>query len=446
MSQQSGDQLAPHSIEAEEAVLGSVLINPESLFDAMGFLHSEDFYDGKHSWIWEAMLRLQDRRDPIDYLTVVAELEQAGQLVDVGGAAFILSLINKTPSALNVEGYGRVVERMSLRRKLLEAAGKIARVAHSEDTEIEDVLSEAEANVFDVTRHRIANNNVGFKDVISGEFENLSAIAKSEDKLVGIPSYLIDLDDILLGAKKGKSLIIAARPGMGKSAWLTGIVLQNALQGGKRPGVITLEMDKHEYARRMISSHTGITYQKLENGKLNKFEWKQYTDAMAGLADLPIVINDTPSMNILEVYRTARAMAIEFGIDFLVVDYLQLISGPPTNQKFNRVQEIGAISRALKLIAREFDIPVFTASQLSRAVENRNDKRPILSDLRESGDIEQDADIVMFIYRDSYYHPDVLDPGRTEIRVAKHRGGPKGKAIADWNGPTMTFRNAVEEI
>ncbi len=434
------DQLAPHSIEAEEAVLGSILLNPDSLFEVIPFLRAEDFYIVRHSWIWEAVLTLHERRDPIDHLTVVSELEQRGQLAETGGAAFILGLVNKTPSALNTEGYGRIVERMAVRRRLIEAAQQVARVAHSEETDIDEVVGQAERAIFDVTERRLTRDLVPIEEVVSAYYDEISLKARQQEDLMGVPTGFIDLDKLLVGMQKSDLIIIAARPGMGKSSWLNSVVL-NAARSHQRVALFSLEMSNAQLVQRMISMETNIPSHKLREGKLDERDWSRFTAATTRLSELPIHLDDTPALSTQELRSKARRLYLEYGLDLVMIDYLQLMTTPYKSE--NRVQEISYISRSLKQLARELNIPVVAAAQLSRAVEQRNDKRPILSDLRESGSIEQDADIVMFIYRDAYYNTDSPEGNRTEINVTKHRNGPTGTVHLVFIPELTQFQNAA---
>jgi len=434
------DQLAPHSVEAEEAVLGSILLNAEALFEVISFLKPEDFFIVRHSWVWEAILRLHERRDPIDYLTVASELEQTGQLLELGGAAYILSLVTRTPSSLNVEGYGRIVERMSIRRRLLDAAGKIARVAHSEETDIDEVVSQAEQAIFDVTERQRANELVSIKEVASAYFDQISYKARHQEELLGVPSGFLDLDRMMGGFQKSDLLIVAARPGMGKTSWLNSIVL-NAARLRQRVAMFSLEMGNEQLIQRLISSETHIPSQKLREGKLDDRDWAAFVAATERLADLPIFMDDTPALSTQELRSKARRLSREHGIDLILIDYLQLMTTPYRSE--NRVQEISFISRALKQLARELNVPIIAAAQLSRAVEQRGDKRPLLSDLRESGSIEQDSDVVMFIYRDAYYNPDSDQGNRAEINIAKHRNGPTGTVHLIFIPELTQFQNAT---
>jgi replicative DNA helicase len=434
------DQLAPHSIEAEEAVLGSILVNPEALFEVLPFLQGEDFFIVRHTWIWEAMLGLHERRDPLDYLTIVSELEQAGRLAEVGGAAYILSLINKTPSSLNVEGYGRIVERMALRRRLIDAAQQVARVAHSDETDIDEVINRAEQAVFEVTERRLVHDLVPIKNAASEYFDHISFLARHQEMVMGVPSGFIDLDRMLGGLQKSDLVIIAARPGMGKSSMLNSIVM-NAARLNQRVALFSLEMSNEQLVQRFISGITHIPSHKLREGKLDDNDWSQFVAATEDISRLPIHLDDTPALSTQELRSKARRLHLEYGLSLIVVDYLQLMTTPFHSD--NRVQEISYISRSLKQLARELNVPLISAAQLSRAVEQRTDKRPQLSDLRESGSIEQDADVVMFIYRDAYYNPDSPDGDRTEIQIAKHRNGPTGVVDLIFIPELTQFQNAA---
>ncbi len=444
MSQSSpdlyADQLAPHSVEAEEAVLGAILINPEALYEVLTFLHADDFFIVRHQWIWEAVLALHERGDPIDYLTIVNELEQVGRLADVGGAAYILSLINKTPSALNAEGYGHIVERMGIRRRLIDAAGRIARVAHSEETDIDDVVGRAEQAIFEVTERRLTRELVPIKDVASDYFDHVSLLARHQEEVMGVPTGFMDLDRLLGGMQKSDLLIIAARPGMGKSSWLNSIVL-NAARNRQRVALFSLEMANEQLVQRFISADTRIPSHKLREGRLDDRDWAAFVAATQTIGELPIFLDDTPALSTQELRTKARRLYLEFGLDLIVIDYLQLMTTPFRSE--NRVQEISYISRSLKQLARELNVPVIAAAQLSRAVEQRTDKRPMLSDLRESGSIEQDSDVVMFIYRDAYYNPETPEGNRTEIQIAKHRNGPTGVVHLVFIPELTQFQNAA---
>jgi replicative DNA helicase len=434
------DTLAPHSVEAEEAVLGSILINPDALLEVLPFLSPADFFIVRNGWIYEAIVMLHERRDPLDYLTVTNELELSGRLAEVGGAAYILGLVNKTPSSLNVEGYGRIVERMSLRRRLLDAAGEVARAAHSEETDINEVVNRAEQAIFEVTEQRLQRDLVPVSDVISDYFDHITNLMRHQEMVMGVPTGFVDLDSMLGGMQRSDLLIVAARPGMGKSSMLNSIML-NAARHQQRVALFSLEMSNEQLVQRFISSETRIPSHRLREGSLDERDMAEFIKASEHIGSLPIYLDDTPALSTQELRSKARRLFLEYGLDLIMVDYLQLMTTPFRND--NRVQEISYISRSLKQLARELNVPVVAAAQLSRAVEQRNDKRPILSDLRESGSIEQDSDVVIFIYRDVYYNKESPDGNRTEVHIAKHRNGPTGQVDLVFIPELTLFRDAV---
>jgi replicative DNA helicase len=422
MSQQI-DSLAPHNVESEEAVLGAILLSPEALFEVLSFINADDFFIVRHAWIWEAIVNLHERRAPIDYLTVASELEQQGRLEEIGGEAYLLNLISKTPSALNIEGYGRVVEQMAVRRRLISAASRIAQVAHSEEPDIDEVINRAEQAIFEVTERRLARELVPIRDVVSEYFDHISFLTRHQGEFIGVPTGFKDLDTKLGGLQKSDLVIVASRPGMGKSSLLASIVM-NAARHHQRVALFSLEMANEQIVQRFISMDTRIPSTKLREGRLDDRDWDLFVKATQSLSEIPIHMDDTPSLSTQELRTKARRLHMEYGLNLIVVDYLQLMTTPFRTD--NRVQEISFITRALKGLARELNVPVVAAAQLSRAVEQRGDKRPLLSDLRESGSIEQDADVVMFIFREAYYNPETPVGNRTEVNVAKHRNGPTG--------------------
>ena len=437
------EQMAPHNVEAEESVLGSVLMNPEALLEVSAFLEAEDFYIVRHGWIWEAILELQNRRDPIDYLTVVAELEQSGRLEEIGGAAYVLNLINKTPTALHVEGYGRIVERTATRRRLITAAGRVAQAAHDQETDIDQTVEKAERAIFEVTERRLERDLVPIKNVVSEYFDRVDYIARHSDELMGVPTGFNDLDTKLNGMQKSDLLIVAGRPGMGKTSLLMSVIL-SAARKNQRVALFSLEMSNEQVVQRFVSGETGIPSQRFREGNLDDKDWQKFVAATEALSKLPVSLDDTPLISTQEIRTKARRLHMDTGLDLIVVDYLQLLHS--SYRTDNRVQEISYISRALKGLARELSVPVLAAAQLSRAVEQRQDKRPMLSDLRESGSIEQDADVVMFIYRDAYYNPETTEkPNVAEIVIAKHRNGPTGSVELYFEKELAQFKSATRQ-
>lgn len=420
-------QSQPNNREAEEAVLGAVLINPETYFDLASFLHADDFYIIRNRWIWEAFVRLQARLSPIDFVTVCSELEAQGQLVEAGGEAYIMSLINQTPTSLHAAAYGRMVEEDSIRRRILTAANGMAKLAYNRQRSIDTVMDEAEKAVFGISERRIQTDAQPIKDVLGEVYDRVSQLSRRDEQFFGVPTGLTDLDTILGGLQASDLLIIAGRPGSGKTGFLISVAKNAAQKYKKHVAIFSLEMSSSQLVQRLIAQETGIDTQRLRNGKLLDHEWSSFTHAIEVLNDTHIFLDDTPAITPLQLRTKCRRLHLEYHLDLVIVDYLQLMGSDSRVE--NRVQEVSYISRNLKVLARELDVPVLAAAQLSRAVEQRADKRPVLSDLRESGSLEQDSDIVMFIHR-----PDMNDKTSpraniAELIVAKHRNGPTHSGI-----------------
>jgi len=434
----------PHNREAEEAVVGAVFINPEVYYDVAQFLNADDFYIHRHRWIWEAFTSLHEQRIPIDLLTVSDELERRAQLGEVGGPAFLTTLVNQVPSSLNAESYGRIVEGYSVRRKMINAANQIASIAYNEKTSVDDVMNEAEKAVFNVSERRLKHDLEPIKDVLSDYYDRIDDLAKRPDDVVGVPTGFIDLDKMLTGLQPSDLLIIAGRPGQGKTGFLLSIAKNAGLTHKKHVAIFSLEMSNEQVVQRLIAQETGIDSQRLRTGKLQEQEWPLFTHAIEVFGDTHIYLDDTPAITPLQLRTKCRRLHMEFGLDLVIVDYLQLMGGDTRND--NRVQEVSHISRSLKILARELNVPVLAAAQLSRAVEQRSDKKPVLSDLRESGSLEQDADIVMFIYRPDQYEKDTVKQNVAEIIIAKHRNGPVGSVELVFRGALAKFENAATRV
>ncbi len=434
----------PHSREAEEAVVGAVLINPEVYYDVAQFLAADDFYIHRNKWIWEAFTRLHEQRIPVDLLTLSEELDRSNLLADVGGSAYITSLINQVPSSLNAESYGRIVEGHSIRRKMITAANKIASIAYNESSTVDDVMNEAEKAVFNVSERRLKHDLQPISAVLSDYYDRIDELAKRPEEIHGVPTGFIDLDRMLTGLQPSDLLIIAGRPGQGKTGFLLSIAKNAALTHKKHVAIFSLEMSNEQVVQRLIAQETGIDSQRLRNGKLQENEWPLFTHAIEVFSDTHIFLDDTPAITPLQLRTKCRRLHMEFGIDLVIIDYLQLMGGDTRND--NRVQEVSHISRSLKVLARELNVPVLTAAQLSRAVEQRTDKKPVLSDLRESGSLEQDADIVMFIYRPDQYEKDTDKQNIAEIIIAKHRNGPVGSVELIFRSALAKFENAATKV
>jgi replicative DNA helicase len=431
----------PHSREAEEAVVGAVLINPEVYYDVAQFLSADDFYIHRLKWIWEAFTRLHEQRIPIDLLTVSEELDRAGQLAEVGGPAYLTALVNQVPSSLNAEAYGRIVEAHSIRRKMIHAANQIASMAYNEETGVDKVLDEAEKAVFTVSERRLKHDLQPISAVLSDYYDRIDELAKRPEGIFGVPTGFIDLDRMLSGLQPSDLLIIAGRPGQGKTGFLLSVAKNAALTHKKHVAIFSLEMSNEQVVQRLIAQETGIDSQRLRTGRLTEEEWPLFTHAIEVFSDAKIFLDDTPAITPLQLRTKCRRLHMEYGLDLVIVDYLQLMGGDVRTE--NRVQEVSYISRNLKVLARELNVPVLAAAQLSRAVEQRTDKRPVLSDLRESGSLEQDADIVMFIYRPDQYEKDTAKQNVAEIIVAKHRNGPVGSVELIFRNSLAKFENAA---
>lgn len=432
--------LAPFSQEAEQAVIGAVLVNPDIFLTLAAFLQQDDFYFTRHGMIWGAMRRISDRNDRIDYVTVVDELRAVRQLDEIGGAPYLLQLANNTPSAYHAESYARLVERAALRRRLLAAAEEIKAIARDEEMPADQVITEAEQRLFRVTERGVQREIVSMQDAINAYFERMEYLYNHPDEPLGLPTGFKDLDRMLGGLQRSDLLIFAGRPGMGKSSFLLSMALNAASMFRARVLIFTLEMGSEQIVQRLVSMETGINTQKMRTGQFNAQEWRSFVHATGRLSNLQMFIDDTPALTPIQMRTKCRRVAHEHGLDLVILDYIQLMNGGGTYEN-NRVQEISYISRSIKELARELNVPVFTAAQLSRAVEQRQDKRPQLSDLRESGSLEQDADIVAFLYRDSVYNQDSDSPNKADIIVAKHRNGPTGTISLFFENSLTRFRD-----
>lgn len=435
------ERLPPQNREAEEAVLGSLLIDPDAIFDVSGFLRPEMFYSTVNKWVYEAIQRIHSRNNPVDILTVLEELRRNDQLDEVGGEAYLAGLVGVVPNSINAESYGRIVEAASIRRDLLSAASSIAGMAYDEEEDIGVVLDRSEQTLFSISEQRTTNDLVHIRQISEAYLEQIEALYAQDNDIVGVPTGFTDLDRLTGGLNKSDLIILAARPGMGKTSLQNGVALTAAKMFRKKVAMFNLEMSSEQLVQRMIAAETQIDVQRLRRGQLQDHEWPIFHEAVQRLSETDIFIDDTPSISPMQLRTKCRRLYAEHGIDLIMIDYLQLMTGDKTAGG-NRVQEIGEISRGLKQLARELDVPVVAAAQLSRGVESRQDKRPILSDLRDSGSIEQDADIVMFIYRDEYYNPETTErPNIAELSVAKHRNGPTAVIDLYWNGQLASFAN-----
>jgi replicative DNA helicase len=442
MEQALLNQYIPYSQEAEEAVIGAVLINPGTFYSVAAFLNAEDFFILRHQYIWQALVRLIERSDEINYVTIVQEIKNTDKLDEIGGPAYITQLINNTPTSIHAEVYGRLVERAAIRRRLLSAADRIKLLALDEELTVERVMDEAETELFGVSERQLSKELIPMREAISQYYDYVEGLMQNSGEPLGLPTGFKDLDKLLGGLQRSDLLVFAGRPGMGKTSFLLSMAL-NAARLGRRIAIFTMEMGVDQIVQRMVSMEAAINSQKLRLGQLTPQEWARFVQVAGNLSNLRIYIDDTPAMTPLQMRSKCFRLSREHGIDLVIVDYMQLMNAGGSYEN-NRVQEISLISRSMKELARELNVPILSAAQLSRAVEQRQDKRPVLSDLRESGAIEQDSDIVIFLYRDEVYNEATEFPNQAEIIVAKHRNGPTGTISLYFEKTLTKFLNATE--
>jgi len=421
------EKLLPQNIEAECGVLGSIIIDPEAIVQVAEFLFPDDFYRDAHRTIYEVIIQLYEQRQPADFITICDELERRNKLEDVGGASYITSLINLVPTSGNVEYYGRIVERNAILRRLIEAAGQIAAVAYQEE-DADVALDKAEQLIFNISQRHARSDFALLRDILSAYMNKLDQLHERRGTIVGVPTGFTDLDHLTGGLQKSDLIILAARPAIGKTSLALTMAHNTAIKHQRSVAIFSLEMSKEQLVQRLLSMDAAIDQQRLRTGWIEDDEWERIVYAMGTLSEANIWIDDTAGISTVEMRSKARRLHAERNIDLIIVDYLQLMQSMSGSGKRNenRVQEISEISRNLKSLARELNVPVLALAQLSRAVESRQSKVPQLSDLRESGSIEQDSDIVMFIYRDDVYNPETERKNIADIIVAKHRNGPVG--------------------
>ncbi|MFY9416750.1 MAG: replicative DNA helicase [bacterium] len=434
------DRVPPFSLEAEQSVLGAMFLEREAVLVAAEILQPEDFYRDAHRYIFEAILELEEKGRPADLVTVTETLRQQGRLEDVGGLAYVTTLAQSVPTAANVEYYARIVEEKSILRRLIREATRIVQNSYEATDEAAAILDEAEQAILRISQYRNNSGFVPIKDLISAAYDRIEYLYQNKGGVTGIPTGFKDLDRLTAGLQPSDLIIVAARPAMGKTSFALNIALHVALEAKIPVAIFSLEMSREQLIMRMLSSEAGIDGQRLRTGFLDEEDWLLLTTAMARLSEAPIYIDDTPNITVMDIRAKARRLVQEQGQALILLDYLQLVNSRRSFE--SRQQEITEISRGLKALARELQVPVVALSQLSRAVEQRQDKRPVLSDLRESGAIEQDADVVAFIYRDEYYNPDTeTKKGIAEIIIGKQRNGPTGVVQLAFLKDSMRFRD-----
>lgn len=426
----------PNNIDAERATLGSILLNRDALAAVASWLKTEYFYLERHGQIYEAMLQCFNNRVPPDTRTVAEELRRRGQLDLIGGVVYLSELVETVPTSYHIEFYARAVERTAVLRRLINTGAQIAALGYDEQNEIDETIDKAEALLFDIAQKRTSQDFVHISQVVDSYYEQLNYLQEHRGEVMGVQTGYRDFDQITGGLQRSDLIILAARPGTGKTSFAMSIAYNVAMYYTNTVAVFSLEMGREQLVQRLISMETQIDTHRLRLGQVPDQQLKVVFDAMGRLAQAPIYIEDTPGISVMELRSKARRLQSQHGCDLIVIDYLQLMSG---RGKENRVQEVGEISRGLKALARELNVPVIALSQLSRAVEGRQSHVPMLSDLRESGSIEQDADIVMFIYRDELYNKESDKKGIAEIHIAKHRNGPVGVVNMRFDPSTTRF-------
>ena len=435
-------KIPPNDIEAEQAVLGSMLLDPEAVYTALEVLKAEDFYREENKLIFSAIFNLYSRSEPIDLITVKDELISIGKLELCGGLEYIADLPEKVPTTANAEQYVKIVEEKSILRNLIKTSNELVTLGYDQTLEVDEIIEKAEKGVFNLMQNRNQKGYTPIKDVLVETFAQLEKLYNQKNHITGVATGFTDLDYKTAGLHGSELILVAARPAMGKTAFALNIATNVATRAGTPVAIFSLEMSKEQLVSRILASETMIDSNKLKTGKMEEEDWIKLSESLGPLSESEIYIDDTPGISITEIRAKCRKLKLEKNIGLVVIDYLQLISGSGSKKNGSREQEISEISRSLKILARELDVPVIALSQLSRAPEQRKgDHRPMLSDLRESGAIEQDADIVMFLYRDEYYNQDSENKNIAEVILAKHRGGSTGTIELLWLDSFTKFAN-----
>ena len=419
-------KIPPQNIDAEKSLLGAVLIDEETLADISEHVTVKDFYEKRHSIIYGGMMRLYEKHKPVDLLTLTDELKRKKELDTVGGSAYLTELTNYVPTSAHAEAYAELVAQKAVRRRLIRASGEISELGYNEETTTQELLEQAEAELFSVSDQSLKQDLVSIESILTESFDRMEELHRNKGALRGVRTGYRDLDNMTAGLQRSDLIILAARPAMGKTTLVTNLAY-NVATVAKQPVLFfSLEMSKEQLVDRMLADASGVDAWNIRTGNLSDEDFGKLSEAMGELAEAQIFIDDTPGLSVLEMRTKARRAMHEQPLGLIIIDYLQLMQGSGRDGG-NRVQEVSEISRGLKLIARELNVPVIALSQLSRSVESRSPQIPQLADLRESGSIEQDADIVMFIYREAYYNPETERENITDLYIAKHRNGPTGK-------------------
>lgn len=437
-------KVPPQNIDAEQSVLGAILIENDALYKAIEIISIDDFYKEAHRKIYLAMVDLSEKNEAIDLVTITEYLKKKNDLDIVGGATYISQLSNAVPTAANIRYHAKIVHEKAILRNLIHTATEIVTRGYEDTRDVEELLDYAENAIFSIAEKKIKPSFTAIREIIKDSFETIERLSEKKERVTGSPSGFIDLDILTSGFQPSDLIIVAGRPSMGKTAFCLGIAQHVGIEKGKHVALYSLEMAKEQLVIRMLCSEARVDSQKLRSGFLSKSDWPRLTTAAGRLSEAPIFIDDTPGTSVLEMKAKARRLKAEHGLSLIIVDYLQLMSGRMDRRRGGgdtREQEISEISRSLKALAKELSVPVIALSQLNRAVEARQDKRPMLADLRESGAIEQDADVIIFIYRDEVYKQTEENKGRAEIIIGKQRNGPVGKVELAYIDKYTRFEN-----
>jgi|LSQX01.1.fsa_nt_gb replicative DNA helicase len=432
-------RMPPYSLEAEQSVLGAMLIEKEVVPVVFEIIKSNDFYKENHTEIYEAMQDLFEKDEPIDLVTITEQLRIRDTLEEVGGIEYLTTIATALPTTANVKYYAQIVEEKSILRKLISASSEISQMSYEAGEEVDYILDQAEKKIFDILQKKDMQGFVPIKDVLAASFDKLEELYKNQGQIIGVPTGFVDLDKKTAGLHPADLILVAARPAMGKTSFALNVAQHAAIHAKVPVAIFSLEMSREQLVNRLLWSEALVDSQKIRTGSLEDEDWPRIAEAIGPLSEAPIYIDDTPGISVVEIRAKCRRLKLEKNLGLIVIDYLQLMQGRGRTE--NRQQEISEISRSLKILAKEINVPVITLSQLSRAPEARTDHRPILSDLRESGAIEQDADIVMFLYRDEYYNPETEKKNICECILAKHRNGPTGAVDLLWIGEYTKFVN-----
>jgi len=431
-------KVPPQNVDAEMSLLGAVLIDEEVLADITEHVKPKDFYDKRHAIIYDAMMRLYEKNKPVDLLTLTDELKRKKEVDEIGGSAYLTELTNYVPTAAHAESYAEIVAQKAVRRRLIKASGEISELGYDEETTTQELLQQAEAELFAVSDQSLKQDLTSLESILTDSFDRLEELHRNKGQLRGVRTGYRDLDNMTAGLQRSDLIILAARPAMGKTTLVTNLMYNVATIAKQSVLFFSLEMSKEQLVDRMLADASGVDSWNIRTGNLSDEDFSKLSEAMGEMAEAPIFIDDTPGLSVLEMRTKARRAAHDQPLGLIIIDYLQLMQGSGRHDG-NRVQEVSEISRGLKLIARELNVPVIALSQLSRTVENRSPQIPQLADLRESGSIEQDADIVMFIYREAYYNPDTERENITDLIIAKHRNGPVGKVELYFHPERLRF-------